>query len=51
MKQLIKTAVFLLALILMSCGGKEEKKKYSMEKIELDEEIPEQHNYNCDREG
>lgn len=27
MKQLIKTAVLLLALILMSCGGKEEKKK------------------------
>ena len=26
MKQLIKTTVFLLALIIMSCGGKEEKK-------------------------
>lgn len=27
MKQLIKTTVFLLTLLLMSCGGKEEKKK------------------------
>jgi len=27
MKQLINTTVFLLALILMSCGGKKEKKK------------------------